>query len=65
MDLLQREEKFKYDVLAILKELTYSKTHLLKMLEFQDEMREGSKMEGFFVFKGVLCKQEMCIVTPN
>ena len=62
MDLFQKQEKLKYDGLAILKELTYFKTHRLKILEFWDGMREGSGMEWLFVFK---IKQEMYVVTPN
>ena len=34
MDLFQKQEKLKYDESAILKELTYFKTHRLKILEF-------------------------------
>ena len=34
MDLFQKQEKLKYDGLAFLTELTYFKTHRLKMLEF-------------------------------
>ena len=51
MDVFQKQEKLKYDRLTILRKLMYFKTHRLKILGFQDGMKEGGKMEWFFVFK--------------